>query len=212
MRLFAAAVLAALLLLAACGDDDSDPTPTATPEPTASEPIVSPGQLTPNPDACTADIMEGRLVGTEGAAGHVILTLEAENTERACTLEGPPELRWFDAAGTGLGVTYIAADDCESDETDYSVCIYPDAVGLDDPDANLPIGAIEKVRAVVSVTNVGAVPTPCASPLVQAAAVGLQFPGVPLDVRIPLDEPIQLQTCFNQVDMLGYGPVLSGED
>jgi hypothetical protein len=114
-----------------------------------------------------------------------------------------------------VGVSFLPADDCEPGETDYSACIYSDVIELVDPDDTVPIGAPEKVRAIVSVANVGALPTPlptCASPTLQAATVGLQFPGVSLDVRVPLDEPIQLQSCFNQVEMLGYGPVLTGED
>jgi hypothetical protein len=202
MRLLLGAIAMALLLVACGGDDSSDTTGTATGTATVTQdPAVSPGQQTPNRDACLREDLEAEVVSTERADDATLITIQLTNTERDCTLEGPPEVRWYDAQGAGTGVPYTPAADCEEDETDYDECVYPDQISLPEDGGT--------VRALVSVIDVGAL-IPCSSPTKQAAVVGLQFPGVSLDVQVDLDEPIEFQLCSAQVYLLGYGPVLEG--
>lgn len=208
MRLIAAAAaFAALVLLIACGDDNSPST--ATPSPSPTEGAVAPGQQTPNPDACTRVDVIGRLVSTEGAAGHTFLTLEVSGAERDCVLTGPPEVRWYDADGAGLGVPFTPSAECGQDETDYVTCVFPSQVSMSPANASPAADATTAVRAVVSVTNIDVL-VPCASPSKQAHIVGLQFPQVSLDVQVELPDDIEMQTCSAQVDLVGYGPVLTG--
>lgn len=206
MRLVAAAAaVAALVLLIACGGGSSS---TATPSPSPTEGAVAPGQETPNESACTREDVTGTLVSTEGAAGGVFLTLEADNARRECTFLGPPEVRWYDAAGAGLGVPFTPNAECEQDETDYATCVFPDQVNMSPANASPSADATTTVRATVSVTNIDVL-IPCASPTRLAHVVGLQFPGVPLDVQIELPNDIEFQYCSAQVDLVGYGPVLT---
>lgn len=210
MRAAAVTVVAlTLALLAACGggNDSGSPTPSATsgasssasatPAPTSN--ANAPGQQTVNAAACTRDDLHGRFVSEEGAAGHVYLTLQVDNPARACTLPGPPELRWYDAAGKGLTVPYTPVDDCTSGETDFSACIYSGPVNL------APGGKTAAVRAIAGVANIGVL-QPCGSPALEAHTVGLQFPDTPLDIQITLPDDIALQSCVAQVTMEGYGP------
>ena len=209
MRLIAAAaVVAALVLLIACGGDSSSP-PSSTSSPTPTEGAVAPGQETPNESACTAEDVTGTLVSTEGAAGHTFLTLEVGSAQRVCILLGPPEVRWYDAAGVGLGVPFTPNSDCEQDETDYLTCVYPDEVSMSPANASPATDAVTVTEAVVSITNIDVL-EPCASPTRMAHVVGLQFPGVSLDVQIELPNDIEFQYCSAQVDLVGYGPVLTG--
>lgn len=202
MRLLAAMTLCALFLLAACGDDDSNDSPAATSSPTPTEAAVASGQATPNEDACTRDDVRGTFVSSDNTAGHIVLTLEVGRAERACTLLGRPELRWYGADGKGLGVPFTPNDDCGADDTDYKTCVYTDPIDLSPTSGS---GAVTAVRAVVSIANIGVL-EPCASPSKQARRVGLQFPDVPQDVQITLPDVIELQTCVAQVELAGYGP------
>ena len=208
MRIAILLVTASVLaLLAACGgDSSSSSTPTDTgasssssPTPTPTFNANAPGAQTVNAAACTAQDLQGTFVSSQGAAGHVYLTLEAGHASRACTLPGPPELRWYDAAGNGLGVPFTPVADCSSSQTDYTTCVYADPVGM------APSGATSAVRATVGIVNIGAL-QPCASAPLKGHTVGLQFPDTPLDVQIPLPEDIALQTCSAQVTLEGYGP------
>jgi len=198
-----AAVLFLTLLFAACGDDDS-----ATPSPTSTltqDPAISPGQTTPNPDACVSDELEAEVVSTDSENDATVITVEVTNTERACVFEGPPELRWYDADGNGLGVVFTPAPACEEGETDYDECVYSAQVSLPESGSNEP----NLIRAIISVTDADAL-IPCASPTKQAETVGLQFPGVSLDVQVDIEAPVEMQYCSAQVDLVGYGPVLEG--
>lgn len=208
MRLIAAAaVVVALVLLIACGGGNSPSTDTPSPSPT--EGAVAPGQETPNESACTREDVTGTLVSTEGAAGHVFLTLEVGSAQRACSLLGPPEVRWYDAGGIGMGVPFTPNAECEPDATDYATCVSPDQVNMSPANASPSDGVTTTVRAIVSVTNIDVL-APCASPTRMAHVVGLQFPDVPLDVQIELPDDIEFQYCSAQVDLVGYGPVLTG--
>jgi hypothetical protein len=210
VRLIAAAAIAALVLLAACGDDDSPSTSTPSSSPT--EAAVAPGQLTPNSNACTREIVEGTLVSTDSAGDATLITLEVQNTDVECVFDGPPELRWYDADANALGIPFTPGPACESDATEYDDCIYQDPIGLfNKRDFSVPIGTPYEVRAIVSVTKVDAL-IPCASPTKQAHTIGLQFPGVSLDVQIDVEDPVEMQFCSAQVDLVGYGPVRTGSD
>ena len=197
MRLLIALV-ASLAFAAACGGDDSS---TSTPSAIVSvtptdEPPNASGAATVNADACTPDDVTGTFVKSEGAAGHVFLTLEVGQASRMCTFPGPPELRWYDASGVALGVPFTPGESCASGATDFVVCIFPDAVEM--------TGG-KKVQAIVSVANTDLLP-PCASPTLAAHIVGLQFPDTPKDVQITLPKDVTLQTCSAQVGLTGYGP------
>jgi hypothetical protein len=207
MRL-ACALLALLLMLAACGDDDG-PSPTITAEPTNTEPAVAPGQLTPNPDACTADVLDGSVKSVSNQEKATVITLDVVNTDRRCEFDGAPELRFYTAAGSGLGVAFLSGPDCSSDATDYGGCVYQDAIELPEAGSGTPSG----VRAVMTVSHLSALPA-CPSPgapVIEATTIGLVFPGVARDLLIPLTQPLELQTCIGQVELTGYGPLAPGD-
>lgn len=205
---FAAAFLAVLLTLAACGDDDAS-SPTITTEPTETEPAAAPGQLTPNPDACTADMLEGTVGSARGQGDSTILTIDVTNTDRACVFDGPPELRFYAADASGLGVAFLPGPECDSGATEYTDCVYQDVIALPEAGSGTPSG----VRAIVTVADLSSLPA-CPSPgvpITQATTIGLVFPGVARDLLIRLGQPLQLQTCIGQVHLTGYGPVSSGD-
>jgi hypothetical protein len=205
-----AIVIALLFLFAACGDDDSSSSSTPTPTISAGDSINSPGQQTPNTSACTPQQLLGTFISAEGAAGHTFITLEVSHAQRACTFPGPPEVRWYDADGGGLGVPFTPNITCAAEATDFATCVFGDPIDMSPANPSPAAGATTAVRAIVSVTNISVLPT-CDADSKQAHIVGLQFPDTPLDVQIQLPNDIEMQTCSAQVDLQGYGPVAGNQ-
>jgi hypothetical protein len=201
----AIALIAAIVLLVTLSGGDDSPADSQSPTPTPTEGVLAPGQQSPNASVCTAQELLGTFVSSEGVAGHTIITLEVSHPQRACTFPGPPEVRWYDADGGGLGVPYTPNADCASGTTDYKTCVYAEPVDMTPANASPASAAVSAVRAYVSITNIGALPT-CESGPKKGHIVGLQFPETPLDVQIQLPNDIDLSTCAAQVTLQGYGP------
>jgi hypothetical protein len=102
-RAFIAAGLA-VLALAACGSSQSGSSSSATGSthrPTTSVPSRAKATLTGA--ACAASQLRLSYVGTEGATGHLEVTLALRNASgRACTLRGYPRARLLNAHGAAL--------------------------------------------------------------------------------------------------------------
>ena len=98
-----AAVLAALAL-AGCGGSQSGASSSATSSAHSSTTQRhSSHRATLAGAACAASQLRLSYVGTEGATGHLEVTLALRNTSgRACTLRGYPRARLLDAHGTAL--------------------------------------------------------------------------------------------------------------
>src|ERR1700692_3357614 len=110
------AVLAAVLLLTACGSapalqaqTSAQPTATAAsapPQTPSSSPAVTPApspSAAPTPSstgvkACATSALKLSLVGTQGAAGHIFANLALTNSSSSsCTLDGFPNGQLFNA-------------------------------------------------------------------------------------------------------------------
>ncbi len=214
-------VSAALSLAAACGGSSpASSTPTPTPSQTAATeaptPIVAISHTatvtvspTPPPagSICAAADLYGAFVLSQGAAGTSYHQLGLTNTgDQDCILVNPPTLRFKDASGLDLGVTYTSSDVCPGQGPYDQSCIDEDAVdlppGQPTPATDAPPG---QLSVTVAVTNIGVL-QPCASPTVQAHFIGLRFTGTTEDVNIELPNDIDLQTCSGQVRLQGYGP------
>ena len=91
------AALLAGLALAACGSSPSTSSSSSTSTPSAGAKLRSP---------CAASQLRLSYVGTEGATGHLEVTLALHNASaRPCTLRGYPSARLLDKRGTALPLT-----------------------------------------------------------------------------------------------------------
>jgi hypothetical protein len=199
MRFVIAPAIVVLLLLAACGgSSNSSPTPAVSPTPS------------PAPVACTAQNLYAAVVTSEPAQNSQFLTLGLGNTLDRCLLDTPPEINWYDAAGTKLNVMPATDIHCQPQAGDFSTCVYDGQyvleAGQPTPAANVSGQAIVFIR----IANVETF-APCDTPNVTAHFVGLSFPGVTPDIQVELPADIEMQTCATQVTLQGYGPLAAGE-
>jgi hypothetical protein len=99
-RISIAAVLAGLGL-AACGSSQSSSSTSTSSAGTTTEAPTSSARGT-----CSPSQLRLSYVGTEGATGHLEVTLALHNVSgRACTLRGYPSARLLDKRGTALPLT-----------------------------------------------------------------------------------------------------------
>jgi hypothetical protein len=98
-----ASLLGAALALGACASAQTSSTPsgsTTTPEPGA-----RPAQAAASPGGCAGSQLALAYARTEGATGHLELTLALRNvSQRACTLRGYPATRLLDGGGRMLAM------------------------------------------------------------------------------------------------------------
>jgi hypothetical protein len=95
------AVLLAGLALAACGSSQSSSSTS-----TASGPATPKSAISAPQAPCAASALRLSYIGTEGATGHLEVTLALHNVSGApCTLRGYPGARLLDRHGTALPLT-----------------------------------------------------------------------------------------------------------
>jgi hypothetical protein len=95
----------AVLTLAACGSSQSSSSSSSATSSTqgSTTKAPSPPRAKLAGAACAASQLRLSYVGTEGATGHLEVTLALRNTSgRACTLRGYPHARLLDAHGAAL--------------------------------------------------------------------------------------------------------------
>lgn len=197
--LIAPAVLAALLFIACGGGSKSSPTPVATPT------------QSPAPVPCTADNLYAAVVSAGTIEDGHVITLGLGNTGNGCTLDGAPQVDWYDTAGQKLDVMPATNVICQPQAGDFSTCVYTGKALLE---AGKPTPAANVNGQAIVFITVGDVQTfaPCNTPNVTAHSVGLAFSGISPDVKVDLPADIEFQTCATQVTLQGFGPLATGEE
>jgi hypothetical protein len=96
--------LVAVLALAACGSSQTDTSSSSSVPSTSSAPTTP--RAAAAAAACSSSQLRLDYVGTEGATGHLEVTLALHNaSQRTCTLRGYPGARLLGAGGAPLALT-----------------------------------------------------------------------------------------------------------
>jgi len=203
MRLsIAGFAVAAVAILAACGGSS------ASTSPTPQTSITATASTAPVP-ACTSLNLLAHFVAGDGTPGHQSLTFSVTNTLNACTLNGPPDINWYDEAGTVLNIPPSSPGPaCADNVSDYTACIDGGTMVLPGMGDDLPAAAITGAEVVVRVDNDDL--SSCAVKAEDAAFIGLDFNGEARDAQVQLPDAVPLLNCRPPVTVVGYGPV-SGE-
>ncbi len=184
--------------------------------------------MTPAPPtylaACNASDLTGAFVGFDAAAATYFLTFGITNVGASgCELTGPPQLRFLDANGAAIPMSYATSAPCQGTASDCvqngPLCWNANVGCVFGGPVELPSGAptphpwpqpqtpAELGQAVLTVSmGSDGLYYGCQPLDPQPATLGLAFPGSgELDIGLAGDEGIQ--KCWQGVQLGNYGPV-----